>query len=153
MEDKSFFPVIILFDGFCNLCSRSVDFVMKNDKKRVFRYVALQSETGIFMRDKYEIPAETDSVILFQNGRFFSYSEAALRIAVQLRFPWPMFGIFRIVPVFIRDKVYHWIARNRYRWFGKREVCRIPLGEESSLFPSVDDLQLEIARLESEGKT
>jgi len=150
LETKSLFPAIILFDGFCNLCSRSVDFVIKRDKKKIFRYVALQSDAGIFLRDKYEIPHETDSVILWQNDRFYFYSEAALKIAVQLRFPWPLFGVFMIVPVFIRDIVYRWIALNRYRWFGKREVCRIPYGDEWSIFPSADDLQLEIARLESE---
>jgi predicted DCC family thiol-disulfide oxidoreductase YuxK len=153
LETKSTYPALILFDGFCNLCSRSVDFVIKRDKNKIFRYVALQSEAGNFLRDKYEIPVETDSVILWQNGKFFFHSEAALRIAVQLRFPWPLFGVFRIVPAFIRDIVYRWIARNRYRWFGKREVCRIPLREERSLFPSVDDLQLEIARLEPEEKS
>ena len=150
MEEKSSFPAILLFDGFCNLCSLSVDFVMKRDRKKKFRYVALQSDAGNFLRDKYEIPQEADSVILWQNDRFYFYSEAALKIAVQLRFPWPLFGVFMIVPVFIRDIVYRWIALNRYRWFGKREVCRIPYGDEWSIFPSADDLQLEIARLESE---
>ena len=152
MEEKSSFPAILLFDGFCNLCSLSVDFVMKRDRKKKFRYVALQSDAGNFLRDKYEIPQEADSVILWQNDRFYFYSEAALKIAVQLPFPWPLLGVFMIVPVFIRDAIYRWIARNRYRWLGKREVCRFPLGEESYLFPSVDYLQLEIDRLEPEKK-
>ena len=141
MNDKISFPAIILFDGFCNLCNRSIDFVIKRDKKKIFRYVALQSEAGIFLRDKYEIPAETDSVILWQSGKFFFQSEAALRIAVQLRFPWPMFGIFRIVPVFIRDIVYRWIALNRYRWFGKREVCRISMGDNRLFLPTMEEIK------------
>lgn len=133
-------PAIILFDGFCNLCSRSVDFIINNDNKRIFLYAALQSDTGKFIRSLYKIPDETDSVILWQDGRFSFHSEAALKIAIQLRFPWPLFGIFFIVPAFIRDAVYQWIARNRYRWFGKREICRIPADEDRLLFVNNDEL-------------
>lgn len=132
--------VIVLFDGFCNLCSRSVDFIMKNDTKRIFRYVALQSDAGIFLRTHFNIPDETDSVILWQNGRFYFHSEAALKIATQLRFPWPLFRIFLIVPVILRDAVYRWIARNRYRWFGKRESCRMPTAGMSEFFVNKQEL-------------
>jgi len=114
--------------------------------------VALQSEAGIFLRDKFEIPGKTDSVILWHDGRFYFHSDAALKIAIKLPFPWPLLGIFFIVPVFLRDTVYRWIARNRYRWFGKRESCRFPSFEESEFFPSVERLELEIARLETQEK-
>lgn len=138
------FPAIILFDGFCNLCNGSIDFVMKRDKHKVFRYVALQSEAGVFMRKKFEISEETDSLILWQNGKFYFYSDAVLLIAKQLRFPWSVFAVFFVLPVFIRNAAYRLIARNRYKWFGKRNVCRIPVGDEWNLFPSVTDLELLI---------
>jgi predicted DCC family thiol-disulfide oxidoreductase YuxK len=110
--------------------------------------VALQSEPGIFLRKKFALPEETDSVILWQNGRFYFYSESALIIAKHLNYPWPVLWIFKYVPLVVRDGIYKWIARNRYKWFGTRQVCRMPVGEERRLFPTVADLQLEIASLE-----
>ncbi len=148
MGDPATYPSVILFDGFCNLCSGSVDFIIQRDRIRTFRFVALQSEPGIFLRKKFALPEETDSVILWQNGRFYFYSEAALIIAKHMNYPWPVAGIFKYVPLVVRDRIYKWIARNRYKWFGKRQVCRMPLGDERRLFPSVADLQLEMSSLD-----
>ena len=148
MGDPATYPSIILFDGFCNLCSGSVDFIIQRDRKKIFRFVALQSESGIFLRKKFALPEETDSVILWQNGRFYFYSEAALIIAKHLNNPWPVLWIFNYVPIVVRDGIYKWIARNRYKWFGTRQVCRMPVGEERRLFPSVADLQFEMSGLE-----
>lgn len=139
-------PELILFDGFCYLCNRSVDFIIKRDRKKLFRYVALQSEAGVYLKRRLNLDSTADSVILWKEGKLYYRSDAALRIALRLRFPWPMTGIFLIIPRFIRDHIYRLVADNRYRWFGKREVCRYPTREEIHLFPSRDDLELQISR-------
>lgn len=134
-------PSIILFDGFCNLCDRSISLVIRKDKKCRFRYVALQSEAGVYLRNRLALPAATDSVILLENGEIYTESEAALRIAVRLAFPWSLAVLFRIVPRFLRDRVYRWVAAHRYRWFGKRAYCRLPSKEEYALFLTADGLR------------
>lgn len=134
-------PLLILFDGFCNLCDRSVRFIIRHDSKRQFRFVALQSEAGIYIKKHLKIPPETDSVILVENGLLYFQSEAFLRIAKRMRFPWNLAVAGWIVPRFLRDHLYKWIARNRFKWFGKRIYCRIPDKHERELFLSVDDLK------------
>lgn len=116
---------IILFDGVCNLCNRSVDFVLKRDRKKQFYYVSLQSEEGKKLVEHYRIPLDTDSVILIRNTKVFTESEAAIEIARMLPVPWKWLSILRFLPRGWRDGLYRWIARNRYRWFGKRKNCRI----------------------------
>ncbi len=116
---------IILFDGVCNLCNRSVDFVLKRDKKKQFYYVSLQSEEGKKLVEHYQISLDTDSVILIRNTKVFTESEAAIEIAQMLPVPWKWLSVLRFLPRGWRDGLYRWIARNRYRWFGKRENCRI----------------------------
>lgn len=116
---------IILFDGVCNLCNRSVDFVLKRDKKKQFYYVSLQSEEGKKLVKHYRIPSDTDSVILIRNTKVFTESEAAVEIARRLPVPWKWLSVLRFLPRGWRDGLYRWVARNRYRWFGKRENCRI----------------------------
>lgn len=125
---------IIIFDGHCNLCNGSVDFVIQRDRARKFVYVANQSQAGQSLLGQLGIDAhEVDTIFLYQDNRLFKRSAAALRIAQQLPFPWATISIFRIVPAFIRDIVYRWIARNRYRFFGKKETCRIPTEQERGL--------------------
>lgn len=116
---------IILFDGICNLCNWAVDFILKKDKKNRFRYVSLQSEEGKNLLVRFNILPDSDSVILIRNNQSFLESEAAIEIGKMLPAPWKWSGILRIVPLKIRNKIYRWIALNRYRWFGKREQCRI----------------------------
>lgn len=116
---------ILLFDGVCNLCNNSVNLIIKRDKKNQFRFIALQSQEGIELITKLGISKETDSVILIVENRVFTESEAAIEIIKRLPLPWKWLTIFKIIPQKIRDKIYRWIARNRYRWFGKRDVCRI----------------------------
>lgn len=134
-------PLLILFDGYCNLCDRSVNLIIRNDPTHHFRFVALQSEAGIYIKKHLKIPPETDSVILVENGLLYFQSEAFLRIAKRMRFPWNLAVAGWIVPGFLRDRIYMWIARNRHKWFGKRDFCRIPGKAERELFPSVDELQ------------
>jgi len=116
---------IILFDGVCNLCNRSIDFVLKRDKQNLFYYVSLQSDEGKKLIDRYKIPKETDSVILIKNGEVFTESNAAIEIGRLLSFPWNWTVVLKVIPRVCRDGIYQWIARNRYKWFGKRENCRI----------------------------
>ena len=125
---------ILLFDGVCNLCNNTVDFLLKRDRKKQFRFASLQSETGKKLISKYSIHPETDSVILVYLGKVYIESEAALKITCLLPYPWKLIRVFKIVPRSLRDKIYRWISRNRYRWFGKRETCRLPTPEEKESF-------------------
>jgi predicted DCC family thiol-disulfide oxidoreductase YuxK len=126
---------IILFDGICNLCNSSVDFVIDRDPEARFRFASLQGETGHEFLRRHDFAAATmDSVVLIEGDRMFVRSTAALRIARRLPFPWPLFSIFFILPAPLRDFFYDLIARNRYRWFGRRESCRMPTPELQTRF-------------------
>lgn len=126
---------LILFDGVCNLCNGFVQFVIRNDQSGKYRFAALQSAEAeaIFktLGHEYTIPK---TVILVKDGRIYQKSEAALRIAKGLDFPWPMFYGFMMVPTFLRDWVYDFVASRRYSWFGKRDVCMIPTPELKARF-------------------
>ena len=120
-------PSIILFDGVCNLCNGFVNFVIDRDPEGKFKFGALQSEEGQKLVHQYhlqDVPLE--SVILIENGIAYRESSAALRIAKGMKGGWKLFYAFLIVPPFIRNAVYRFIARNRYKWFGKQDTCRIP---------------------------
>lgn len=132
---------IILFDGVCNLCNGTVDFIIRNDREKQFRFVALQSESGKILSKEFNFPAGTDSVILIYEGKVYYESEAALKIAGLLSFPWNLTKIFCVVPKILRDKIYEWIARNRYKWFGKKNTCRVPTPDEQKFFPEKEDLE------------
>ncbi|WP_346863075.1 thiol-disulfide oxidoreductase DCC family protein [uncultured Draconibacterium sp.] len=119
---------VVLFDGICNLCNGTVSFILKKDKKNQFRFLAIQSKEGKTMLEKYPLPFGTDSVILIYKGRAFIESDAALEIVKLLSAPWKWFVIFECVPKKWRDKMYRWIAKNRYSWFGKKDSC--DLGDE-----------------------
>jgi len=116
---------VILFDGFCNLCNGTVNFLIKKDRKKQFRFIPLQSEKGKSLIQKFQIPIETDSVILIKFNTVFFESDAVIEIAGMLNYPWKMGVIARFIPKKIRNKLYQLIAKNRYRWFGKRESCRV----------------------------
>lgn len=116
---------IIFFDGVCNLCNRSVQFVLTRDKPGLFRFASLQS--AFAQKFLARFPGDHgDSVLLYKDGRLYSRSNAALHIAGDLGFPWSMAKVFLLIPALLRDPVYRFIARNRYRWFGKRETCMMP---------------------------
>ena len=127
---------LILFDGVCNLCNASVQYVIKHDKNNLFLFTALQSEVGKNIIEHYTIDtSKMDSIILFTPGKGMHYkSTAALKVASQLGFPTNVFAIFLIVPNFIRNWVYDYIAKNRYKWYGKKESCMIPTPELRSKF-------------------
>ena len=117
---------IVLFDGVCNYCNAMVNFAIRNDKKAILRFAPLQSEAGKRLKEKYKISPEIDSVIFIENKKVYTYSDAALRISKNLRWPAKAVYAFIIIPKFIRQPFYKWIARNRYKWFGKKEECMIP---------------------------
>lgn len=127
---------LILFDGICNLCNASVNYVIKHDKKDVFRFTALQSEIGKHIVNEFNNDTKKiDSIILFSEEQKLSYkSTAALKIAKHLGFPQNMMVVFFIVPAFIRNWVYDYIAKNRYKWYGKRETCMMPTPELQEKF-------------------
>jgi predicted DCC family thiol-disulfide oxidoreductase YuxK len=127
---------LILFDGVCNLCNASVQYIIKHDKKDMFRYTALQSDVGQEIIKKFNIDTDkTDSILLYSEDHGISFkSTAALKIASKLGFPRNLMVIFRIVPAFIRNWVYDYIAKNRYKWYGKKEECMIPTPELKSKF-------------------
>lgn len=125
---------IILFDGVCNLCNGTVDFLMKQDRKKQFRFAPLQSETGELLTQQFQIPENSDSVILIKSNTVYFKSDVVIEISGMLHYPWKMGVIIKIIPKKIRDKLYDWIAKNRYRWFGKKDTCRIPTLEEQEFF-------------------
>lgn len=127
---------IILFDGVCNLCNSSINFVIKRDKHDIFRYASLQSEIGKKLISERNIDInKIDSILLIEpNVKYYHKSTAALHIAKQLSGIYPLLSVFLILPKFLRDFVYDIIAKNRYRWFGKQESCMIPTPELKALF-------------------
>ena len=117
---------VILFDGVCNLCSGSVQFIIKRDKEKKFLFASLQSGYGQDLLKKFDLPTNTfNSFILYEGGRIYTRSTGALMMFQQLK-GWRWVKVFRIVPKFIRDTVYDLIAKNRYKWFGKKEECWVP---------------------------
>lgn len=126
---------VILFDGVCNFCNASVNFVMDHDPKYYFKFAALQSDFAKERLAKAGLNTEAyDSVVLIEGDKIYTRSTAGLRIAKKLSGAWPLLYGFIIVPPFIRNAVYDLIARNRYRWFGKSENCRLPSPEERARF-------------------
>ncbi|MFN4234436.1 MAG: thiol-disulfide oxidoreductase DCC family protein [Bacteroidia bacterium] len=116
--------VILLFDGECNLCNGTVQFVIKRDKKAIIKFASLQSEIGKQLMQKFNIPTEyIDSIILVENNKVFYKSTAALRLSKKMDGLWPLIYVFIIIPAFIRNFVYDFIARNRIKWFGKADSC------------------------------
>jgi len=126
---------IIFFDGVCNLCNSSVRFVIKHDKKDHFIFAALQSDVArdILLQYPTEI-TKKDSILLLQNNQLYSESTAALHIAKQFSGFWKVLQIFWLVPEFIRDALYRAVAKKRYRWFGKRNICMMPSKKNSKKF-------------------
>ncbi|MBL7845282.1 MAG: thiol-disulfide oxidoreductase DCC family protein [Cyclobacteriaceae bacterium] len=121
------FLAVVLFDGVCNLCSNSVQFIIKRDPKARFKFASLQSAYGQAELTRFNLdPTQLHSIILVQGDTFLERSNAALEIARHLSGAWPLFYAFKIVPRFLRDPVYNWIARNRYRWFGRKNECWLP---------------------------
>lgn len=126
---------IVLFDGVCNLCSASVRFIARRDPSAVFRFAAQQSDAARPLLDQFNLSQDDrESVVLIESGQAFTRSTAALRIVRRLRFPWPLLYGLIVIPRPIRDWVYGFIARRRYRWFGRRETCMTSTPPQSARF-------------------
>lgn len=126
---------LVLFDGVCNFCDRSVQFIIRHDRRGFFRFAALQSEVGQAVLARHQLPQqEFDTFILLYKGKIYKRSGAALRVVRHLDGLWPALYAFIIVPPFIRDFFYQLISRNRYRWFGKKDQCMIPTPDIRSRF-------------------
>jgi predicted DCC family thiol-disulfide oxidoreductase YuxK len=125
-------PSIIYFDGVCNLCSGFVQFVIKRDPKHYFRFASLQGVAGTLLREQH--PDIGDSLVLVENGKIFTESAAALRVARRLKGGWPLCYALIIIPPFISNFFYRFIAANRYKWFGKTDQCMVPAAELQELF-------------------
>lgn len=125
---------LILFDGYCHVCSRLVQFILRYDRKAVFLFASLESPAGLFWKRKCLIQEAIDSVVLIENETCLIKSEAVLRIARSLGGIFRLLTVFRFLPVTWRDRMYDFVARNRIRWFGRRESCMIPRKEERERF-------------------
>ncbi|RVT72815.1 thiol-disulfide oxidoreductase DCC family protein [Flavobacterium sufflavum] len=126
----------ILFDGVCNLCDSAVQFIIKHDKKDVFSFVALQSDLGKEICSYIGVdPKISDSIILYEPGiAYYHKSEAAFKIASQLGGFYEFLAIFNVFPKKINDSIYDYIAKNRYKWYGKKDLCMIPTPELKAKF-------------------
>ncbi len=126
---------IVLFDGVCNFCNSSINTIIKLDKKKYFRFAPLQSEVGQWLMNKHGLdPAKFDSVILVDDNKAYYYSGAILHIARKMGGIYSLAYVFMIIPPFIRNGIYKWIAKNRYKWFGKKDACMIPTPDIRSRF-------------------
>lgn len=127
--------LVVLFDGVCNFCNSSVNFIIDRDVDDKFLFASLQSEFGQEMLKKFNLPAESFStLILIEGEKYYTRSSAALRIAKRLRFPYPLLYIYIVWPPFLRDFFYDVISRNRYKFSGKRIECRYPTPDMQSKF-------------------
>lgn len=127
MEIEELHKVILLFDGYCNLCNGCVKFVLKHEKNSLVKFASLQSETGEKLLNKYHInPKTTDSLVLIENGKAYIKSTAALKLSKYMKGIYPFCMVFIIVPPIIRNWVYDFIAKHRYKWFGKSDTCMVP---------------------------
>jgi len=127
---------IILFDGVCNLCNGAVQFVIKRDGKDMFRFAALQSEVGQRLVSERQIDTtKVDSIILIEPGiAYYTKSTAALKIGSSFGGVWESVGVLNLIPSKLRDIVYDFIAKNRYKWYGKKDACMIPTSELKAKF-------------------
>lgn len=129
-------PYIVLFDGVCNLCSSSIQFIIKRDKKNQFVFGSLQGKAGEKYLTRFNRGAVDDysSFMLVEGKRLYTRSTGALRMLKHLGGGWQLFYAFIIVPKFIRDAVYNLVARNRYKWFGRKHTCWVPTPELKARF-------------------
>ncbi|OLS38531.1 thiol-disulfide oxidoreductase DCC family protein [Bacillus sp. MRMR6] len=125
---------IILFDGVCNLCNSSVQFIINRDPNAYFKFASLQSEMGQKLLKECGYQTEMKSFVLIEDHKVYIKSTAALRVCLKLSGAWSIFSVFRVIPPVIRDKIYDLFAKNRYQWFGKKDSCMLPTPEMKQRF-------------------
>jgi len=137
---------IVLFDGVCNLCDRSVQFILDHDPEGVFRFASLQSQVGRQLASRCGLDSDAmDTLVLIDGAECWTRSDGALGIAGRLSAPWRWLALARLVPRVLRDPAYAWVARNRYRWFGTRDECRIPTPDIRARFLDADESPAALA--------
>lgn len=126
----------ILFDGVCNFCNASINFIIDRDSKGIFKFAALQSEVGQELLKKFSLKTSRtfDSIVAIEGDKVYQKSDAALEIARRMNGIWKIFYVLKIIPTFLRNPIYDLVARNRYRIFGKTDACRIPTPELKARF-------------------
>ncbi|MCI1774773.1 MAG: thiol-disulfide oxidoreductase DCC family protein [Paenibacillus lautus] len=118
---------IVLIDGVCHLCQGLTQFIIKRDPAGALRFASLQSEIGQELLRQGGLDGDSpETMVLIEQGRYYTRSTGALRIARRLRFPWPLSYVLILIPPFLRNLVYRWVAKNRYRWFGQSSECMVP---------------------------
>lgn len=127
-------PAIVLFDGECNFCDASVQFIIKRDPKGYFQFAAQQSDIGLTLKRQYAVHDTLDSILVIDQHKVYNSSDAALHISKHLNGLWSFLYMLRVIPKSIRDVVYKFIAKNRYAWFGKKDSCMIPSPEIRNRF-------------------
>lgn len=127
---------VVLFDGVCNLCSSSVQFIIARNSKKNIKFTSLQSDFGQAQLSKYQLPPEVRTIVLIKDGKSFIRSDAVLEICKDLNGLYPILSLYQLIPRPLRDWVYDFVARHRYRWFGKKDQCWIPSPELQSRFIS-----------------
>jgi predicted DCC family thiol-disulfide oxidoreductase YuxK len=125
---------VLFFDGVCNLCNSSIDFVVRRDKKRRYRFAPLQGSTAAHAIPGLVETGDFDSFVLAEGGKIYTRSTAVLRVMAGLGGIWSAAKVLLFIPAPLRDAVYRLIAKNRYRWFGRKDTCRLPTPEEKALF-------------------
>ncbi len=133
MSSKDNHRNIVFFDGVCNLCNSTIDYLVRKDVNRLFRYSPLQGNLAAELLPP-QYANDLSGMAYYKSGKIYTKSSAALMIANDLGGFHKLAMVFWIVPAFIRNGVYNWIARNRYKWYGKKETCRLPTSEERGLF-------------------
>lgn len=121
---------VVVFDGVCNLCNTVVQTIIRGDPDGRFQFASLQSEVGRRLLEQHGMNTlEPETVVLIRDGRAFTMSDAVLEIVRHMRFPYPLLLVGYVLPRFIRDALYRVVARNRYRWFGRRDSCMMPTSD------------------------
>lgn len=134
--DETASQPVLLFDGTCALCNGTVQFVLDHERDAALRFAPLQSAVAARLLAPHglAVAAEPETLVVVEGGRAYTHSSAALRVAAHLRWPWRLAGALVVVPRWLRDAAYRFVARHRYRWFGREEVCRLPAPEHRARF-------------------
>lgn len=126
---------IVYFDGHCSLCAFAVRFILRHERTYDMVFASLQSEHGTRVMQRLNMHSATPDTLVYEQGdQLYTGSEAALLIATKLRAPWRWLGVFRVLPLRWRDALYYWVARHRYQWFGKTDVCALPSSDQRHRF-------------------
>ncbi|WFB36066.1 DCC1-like thiol-disulfide oxidoreductase family protein [Kiritimatiellota bacterium B12222] len=128
------FEPLVLFDGPCSLCQRSVRFILKHEREKTLSFSSLHSPLGQELLHRHQLPKNLESLVLIDQGKVYPASDGVFQICKYLRYPWRLGYAFRHLPAWMHQPVYHWVARHRYAWFGKDDACPLPDPEQADRF-------------------